>query len=96
MSFHIYILRCADGTYYIGSTQDLAGREAAHNDGRGAKHTCSRRPVKLVYTESLPTRSAAVRRERQPKRWSRAKKDALIAGDWDQLARLSRARRSPS
>ena len=49
---HVYILRCADGSYYVGLTEDLKGRENAHNTGRGSKYTYLRRPVQLVYSES--------------------------------------------
>ncbi len=90
---HVYILQCADGSYYIGTTQDLATREKAHNEGGGAKHTFLRRPVSLVYSEALPTLDTAVQREHQLKRWSRAKKAALIAGDIDRLKALSKRKR---
>lgn len=70
--YYVYILRCSDGTLYTGSTTDLAEREVKHNDGRGAKYTASRRPVKVVYSEAHESRSAAQSREYQIKRWSRA------------------------
>ena len=75
----MYILRCADNTLYTGSTTDVARRAAVHNSGRGAKYTRSRRPVKVVYWESCPDRSAALRREAAIKRLSRAEKEALIS-----------------
>ena len=75
-----YIVRCADGTLYTGWTNDLEKRVKAHNDGRGAKYTHTRRPVTLVYSESLPTKEAALRREAAVKKLSRAQKLALIAG----------------
>ena len=90
MPHHVYILRCADDSYYIGTTQDLASREATHNEGRGALHTRLRRPVKLIYSEPFSTLAAAIRRERQLKRWTRAKKEALMAGDHTALNRLGR------
>jgi predicted GIY-YIG superfamily endonuclease len=86
--YYVYILRCADGTLYTGSTTDLAEREAKHNHGRGAKYTASRRPVKVVYSEAHGSRSAAQSREYQIKRWSRAKKEALVADDLSTLRRL--------
>ena len=89
---HVYILRCADGSYYVGTTRDLASREGAHNDGRGAKHTFLRRPVELVYSEPFETLKAADKREHQLKGWTRAKKEALIAGDLDRLKQPSRRR----
>jgi putative endonuclease len=84
----VYILRCSDGTLYTGSTSDVAERELKHNDGHGAKYTASRRPVKVVYSEAHESRSAAQRREYQIKGWSRAKKEALVAGDLSRLRHL--------
>ena len=56
--YYVYILRCSDGTLYTGSTTDVAGRESKHNEGRGAKYTACRRPVKVVYSETHASRSA--------------------------------------
>jgi putative endonuclease len=78
-AYHVYILRCADGTLYTGSTPDLALRERAHNAGRGAKYTSGRRPVRIVYSETLESRSAALKRECALKRLRRSQKEALIA-----------------
>ncbi len=75
----VYILRCVDGTLYIGHTENLDHREKAHNDGAGAAYTASRRPVSVVYSESFASKQAAIARERQLKRWTRRKKEALIA-----------------
>ena len=80
VSCFVYMLRCADGTLYTGWTRDLAARVEAHNSGRGAKYTRSRRPVELVYAIALPDRSAAQHREWEIKRLSRAKKLDLIQG----------------
>jgi predicted GIY-YIG superfamily endonuclease len=91
--YSVYILRCADGTLYVGSTSDLTERERRHNEGRGATYTASRTPVQLVYSEEHPSRLAAQRREAQLKRWSRAKKEALIEGDRSRLHVLARRRR---
>ncbi|MHC4597759.1 MAG: GIY-YIG nuclease family protein [Planctomycetota bacterium] len=85
-------LKCVDGCYYVGHTQDLEGREQAHNDGRAAKFTFLRRPVALVFRESHDSEEDALRREKQIKGWSRAKKEALIYGDFDELRRLSKSR----
>jgi putative endonuclease len=76
-SWHVYIVRCADRTFYTGVAKDLAARLAAHNGGRGAKYTRQRRPVKLVYAEPAADRGAALRREREIKRLPRAAKRAL-------------------
>jgi putative endonuclease len=84
-----YIVRCADDTFYVGHTMDLALREQTHNDGKGAKYTAARRPVCLVYAEEHATAVGAIARERQLKRWSNRKKEALIRGDRSELIRLS-------
>jgi putative endonuclease len=73
----VYIVRCSDGTLYTGWAVDVAARVKAHNAGRGAKYTRMRLPVKLVYSQELPTRAEAMKRERQIKRYPRAKKLAL-------------------
>ncbi|MCZ7582404.1 MAG: GIY-YIG nuclease family protein [Deltaproteobacteria bacterium] len=88
--FYVYILRCSDGSYYVGSTSDVEQRVQAHNDGKAANFTRLRRPVVLAYTEVCESETAAVRRERQIKRWSRAKKEALISGNVAALHGLSR------
>lgn len=75
----MYLLRCADGTIYTGSTTDVDARAAAHNGGRGARYTAGRRPVAVVYQEECGSRSAALRREHALKRLTRFKKEALIA-----------------
>jgi putative endonuclease len=75
---YCYILECADGSFYTGWTTDPARREKQHNQGRGARYTRQRRPVKLVYIEEQPDRSTAMRRERAIKSLSREKKQKLI------------------
>jgi putative endonuclease len=79
--YYVYILRCADASFYVGSAQDLRARLKAHNNGRGASYTFKHRPVRLIYYESFDSEGNAVTRERQLKRWSRDKKEALIEGD---------------
>ncbi len=74
----VYMVECADGTLYTGWTNRLAKRVAAHNGGRGAKYTRSRRPVHLVWAEAQPDISAALRREAAVKRLTRQEKLALI------------------
>jgi putative endonuclease len=74
-----YIVECSDGTLYTGWARDVRARVKAHNAGRGARYTRTRRPVRLSYWERQPSRAAAMRRERQLKRLSRAKKLALIS-----------------
>jgi putative endonuclease len=73
------LVRCGDGTLYTGVTNDVADRIAAHNAGRGAKYTRGRLPVTLVYRESTSDRGAALRREHEIKRLSRAAKLMLFA-----------------
>ena len=79
-SWYVYIVRCSDGTLYTGITKDLKKRIGEHNSGKdGAKYTKSRRPVDLVYSEQVESRSAAAKLEYQFKRMPRAKKKAMIA-----------------
>ncbi len=85
---YVYILRCADDSLYIGETDCLSSRLVRHNGGRGCAFTASRLPVSLVYSEEYATRDEALRREHQLKGWTRAKKEALIAGDRALLKRL--------
>jgi predicted GIY-YIG superfamily endonuclease len=75
----VYVLRCADGTLYAGSTNDLERRVSAHNAGTGAKYTRSRGPVALAWHERAPSRSAALRREAAIKRLTRQEKLRLVA-----------------
>ncbi len=84
----LYILRCADESLYIGETDDIEHRVARHHEGRACAFTASRRPVELVYVEELANHLEARRREHQLKRWTRRKKEALVAGDLDLLKRL--------
>ena len=78
MFWYVYILRCGDGTLYTGITDDIPRRLAAHRAGKGAKYTRGRGPLELVYTEQLPDKSAALRREIEIKRLRRAEKERLI------------------
>jgi len=88
MDYVVYVLRCADDSLYIGHTDDLQERLSRHNRGEGSSFTACRRPVTLVYSEAYSSRPAASARERQLKRWSRSKKEALAAGDLSLLKRL--------
>ena len=90
MSFWAYMLRCSDGSYYVGHTDDLTARIGAHQSGLIEGYTRKRRPVTLVWSQDFPDRDEAFRAERQLKGWSRAKKEALIRGDWDAVQVLSR------
>jgi putative endonuclease len=89
----LYILLCADGSYYTGTTRtNLEIRLAQHQAGHFGGYTATRRPVALVYSEYFDRIVDAIAAERQIKGWSRAKKEALIAGRLDPLPALSRRR----
>ena len=77
---YTYLLLCSDGTYYCGWTTDPERRVAAHNDGKGAKYTKARRPVRLVYLEESDSKSTALRREAEIKKLSHSEKEKLSAG----------------
>ena len=83
----VYILRCADDSFYIGETSNVERRLEKHRDG-ACIYTSTRRPVALAYSEVHPTRKAALQRERQLKGWTRAKKEALIRRDISVLKKL--------
>lgn len=87
--FFTYILRCADGSYYTGSTDELDKRIAEHQNGEGCSWTRSRLPVEFVWRQEFPTREEARDAEHQIKGWNRAKKEALISGNFDLLKILS-------
>lgn len=77
---YTYILKCRDGTYYTGWTNNLDQRIKAHNQGKGAKYTRARRPVELAYYEIFSTKEEAMRREAQIKRMARKEKEKLVMG----------------
>lgn len=77
-SAFVYIVRCADGSYYTGWATDVARRVAEHNAGRGARYTRQHGPVELVYSEQQPSRSAALKREDEIKRRGRRYKEKLV------------------
>ena len=92
MAFWTYMLRCADGTYYTGHTDNLELRLAQHRSGALEGYTSRRLPVELVWCEEFGERSDALEAERKFKGWSRAKKEALIRGDWAAVQRFARRR----
>jgi putative endonuclease len=94
MGTFVYMLRCADKSYYVGSAtgNDLAKRVAEHEAGTYAGYTSTRRPVTLVWSEYFEQITEAITAERQIKGWSRAKKEALIESNWSALQSLSRRR----
>ncbi|HEX8300188.1 MAG TPA: GIY-YIG nuclease family protein [Sphingomonas sp.] len=89
------MLRCRDGSYYAGHTDDLEVRMAQHARGTIPGYTHDPRPVELVWCGDAPTRDEAFAMERRIKGWSRAKKEALIAGDWERISELARNRSGP-
>ncbi|MEH2044196.1 GIY-YIG nuclease family protein [Nostoc sp.] len=86
---YMYILECADGSYYTGSTTDLERRLWQHQQGEGANHTAKRLPVKLVFCEYYQCVVDAFEREKQVQGWSRKKKQALISGNTNLLHKLA-------
>ena len=88
----MYILRCSDGSYYTGSTRDLESRLYEHQNRLGAVFTKKRLPIKLVYCEEFERIDDAFYREKQVQGWSRAKKEALIQGQYDLLPKLAKTR----
>jgi putative endonuclease len=95
MGGHVYILRCHDGSYYVGSTSehDLTIRISQHQSGTfPGSYAYSRRPVKLAWSEHFEAMNEAISAERRLKGWSRAKKEALIKGDWTSLQGLAKRR----
>jgi predicted GIY-YIG superfamily endonuclease len=90
MDFWTYILRCADGSYYVGHTDKGDTRTSEHQLGMGSVYTRKRRPVVLVWADRFGTRAEALEAERKLKGWSRAKKEALIKGNVERLVALSR------
>ncbi|HLF72358.1 MAG TPA: GIY-YIG nuclease family protein [Dehalococcoidia bacterium] len=91
MSAYVYILRCADGAYYVGSTTNLEARLAEHDMGLGGDFTARRQPTALVFSEPFETLLEARESEMQIKGWAREKKEALIRRDYDALPELSKA-----
>ena len=94
MSAFVYMLRCADGSYYVGSAtgNDLSKRIEEHKTGAREGYTFSRRPVTLVWSEHFQRITDAIAAERKIKGWSRGKKEALVRGDWSKISGLSRRR----
>jgi predicted GIY-YIG superfamily endonuclease len=92
MAFWVYILKCADASYYTGHTDNLEMRVVEHQAGEiPSCYTHQRRPVTLVFSQSCVTREEALAAERQIKGWSREKKEAMISGNWAEVSRLSKS-----
>ena len=87
--YFVYILKCYDGLFYVGHTDNIEGRISAHNNKTYGGFTAKRLPVEVVYVEKFDSRDDAFHAERQIKGWSRAKKKALIESDWKKIVLLS-------
>ena len=96
MPFYVYILRCADDTYYTGHTDNLDARMAQHGAGEGCAYTSKRRPLDLIWAADFQTRNEAFELEKRIQGWSRAKKEALMSGNFAALPALSRSKKGPS
>lgn len=94
MGIYVYMLKCADGSYYIGSAtgEDTSKRVDEHNAGAYPGYTYSRRPVVLVWSEHFERITDGIAAERQLKGWSRAKKEALVRSDWSAVSQLAQRR----
>jgi putative endonuclease len=94
MNAFVYMLRCSDGSYYVGSARGCSREQrlAQHQAGSFGGYTSTRRPVTLVYSETFERVEDAVAAERKLKGWSRAKKEALARGDFSALRRLASRR----
>ena len=89
--YYVYILKCADDTYYVGLTSRIQERFIEHQTGKHPEsYTNSRRPVVLVFYAEFSDVRVAISREKQIKRWSRAKKEALIEGEFEELVNLAK------
>ena len=96
MSFWVYILRCADNSYYTGHTDNLEKRITEHQTGEVEGYASTRLPVELVFSQEFSSREEAKASERQIKGWGRRKKEALIKGDWAEVSRSACSKKHPS
>ncbi len=92
-SFFVYILKCSDGSYYTGHTNDLEKRMAEHHAGSCNGYTASRLPLELVFTHEFDLREKAFYLERQIKGWSRRKKEALIENNFELLVKYANSKK---
>tara|TARA_Y100000814_G_scaffold265296_1_gene218476 strand:- start:7167 stop:7454 length:288 start_codon:yes stop_codon:yes gene_type:complete len=86
----VYMLRCGDGSYYVGSSRNIEHRLWQHSTGAGGDYTSKRQPVELVFVQEFDRIDEAYVREKQLQGWSRRKREALIESRWDDLPGLSR------
>ena len=92
MKGYVYILKCANGSYYTGSTTDIERRLWEHQNGEGSNYTKAHLPVELVYVDEFPRIDDAYYREKQIQGWSRKKKEALIADNYEALHKFAECR----
>ncbi|MDO8292657.1 MAG: GIY-YIG nuclease family protein [Gallionella sp.] len=90
MVFWVYILSCADGSYYTGHTDNLEQRIGEHQTGSYPGYTSNRLPVKLIWSQECATREEALSAEMQIKGWGRKKKEAMMRGNWEDVALLAK------
>ncbi|MDD5035885.1 MAG: GIY-YIG nuclease family protein [Methylococcaceae bacterium] len=95
MNFYVYILSCADGSYYTGHTDNLEKRIGEHQSGACDGYTKTRLPVTLAWSQEFVTREEALSAEMQIKGWSRKKKEAMMQGEWDEVRRLAWGTKNP-
>jgi putative endonuclease len=97
MTFWVYILRCADNSYYTGHTDDLERRLSQHHAAFfPGCYTAKRRPLQLVFSEQFSTREEALSSEQRIKGWSRRKKEAMMRADWGEVSRLAISKSAPA
>ena len=95
MAFFAYLLQCSDASYYAGRTDNLELRIGQHQAGECGGYTAMRLPVTLAWSQEFATREEALAAERQIKGWGRAKKEALVAGDWKRIQQLAWGTKNP-
>lgn len=95
MAFYVYILRCSDGSYYTGHTDNLEMRIAEHQSGVCGGYTSTRLPVQLLWSQDCATRLEALSAEQQIKGWSRKKKEAMMRGDWKAVQQIAWGTNNP-
>jgi predicted GIY-YIG superfamily endonuclease len=95
MAFYVYILRCSDGSYYTGHTDNLEKRMAEHQSGEYGGYASTRLPVQLLWSQDCATRLEALSAEQQIKGWSRKKKEAMMRGDWKAVQQIAWGTNNP-
>jgi len=95
MAFYVYILRCSDGSYYTGHTDNLEKRMAEHQSGECGGYTSTRLPVQLLWSQDCTTREEVLAAEQQIKGWSRKKKEAMMCGDWKTVQQIAWGTNNP-